>query len=229
MESNKDKNYGRYVSYAIIIILIILLLFQQWKSGKNEDRLIKNIATYSDSASFYKTKSGLDVATNKSLILNSEEQLKAMVALTADTKEIIKKYKDLKSVTYITNNFTAGGDTIRHNSIPCDFTPFPVRHISKEYTFKGTVGKGFFSVDSLIVPDTLKIFQGRKKTGFLKYAYSMDVTHSNELMKTTNIADYRYIPEKKIWEKTWVHWIEGAAIQSGLQWGIKQAVKGIGK
>ncbi len=223
MENKKDKPY---LLYTIIGVLVLVLFFQQWKLGMNEDSLINSVAEYKDSVYFYKTKTGTLVSTNRSLVLNAEKQLIAMAKLSKDVQEIVKKYKDLKSVTYITNTFLAGGDTSKYKTpIPCDFKPFNVRHKDSAYTFKGTVAKDFFSVDSLIVPNKITLVAGRKKEGFMKSAYSMDVINSNPLMKTTNIADYRYIPEKKLYERTWVHWIEGALIQSGIQYGVKQAIK----
>lgn len=208
-----EKNRERLIFIGIIILLILFALFREWRSGVAADNLVRDIKNYSDSATYYKLKNGAEVATNVSLKLQSEEQLRIMVSNNDTVKQMIKKFKDLKAVTYITNNFHAGKDTIRlTNIIPCDFPPFKVRRGDSTYKFVGTIAPKYFSVDSIDIPNKLTIVQGRKKMGFMKYDYAIDVTNSNPMMKTTNIADYRYVPQKKWYERQWFAAILGAGV-----------------
>lgn len=189
-------------------------MFREWRNGVNTDKLVQSITTYKDTANYYKTKSGAEVSSNVSLKLQSEAQLRQMASLNDTVKQIIAKFKDLKAVTFITNKFFAGNDTIKMvNNIPCDFKPFKVRRGDSTYKFAGTIAPNYFSIDSIFVPNKLTIVQGRKKVSFLKWDYAMDVTNSNPLMRTTNIADYRYIPQKKWFEKTWFHLVVGASLE----------------
>jgi len=177
-----------------------------------------DIAAYSDIASHYALKGGAQVATNKALALNSQKEMKAFATSINDTvAKMFKKFKSVSAVTYTTNNFFKGGDTIlTAGNIPCDFDPYPVRESDSTYTFKGTVAKKYFSVDSIFVPNKITTIFGRKKTGFMKYDYVVDINNSNPLMTTTNIKAYQYDPKKKWHETRWANMLFGAAIQSGL-------------
>ena len=207
---NKKKDF----IYIIIIIAVFLFAaFREWRNGVNVDDLVSDIATYKDTATYYKTKNGAEVATNLTLKLQSEKQLRQIAGINDTVRQIMEKFKDLKAVTNITNQFFAGKDTIKiETKIPCNFKPFKVRRSDSTYNFAGTIAPEYFSVDSIFVPNKISIVQGRKKIGFLKYDYSVDVVNSNPLMKTSNISDYRLVPKKKFYEKTWFHLLTGAGI-----------------
>ncbi len=226
MNLQKVKNTSPWI---LSVILVIALLFQSLKSQHDEDKLVHDIiSSYSDSVKYERLKNGALIATNTSLKLNSQKQIKEMASNLNDTiKEMLKKFKSVSNVTYVTNTFLARKDTIHYKQdIPCDFKPFKVRRGSDtSYKFVGTIGKDYFSIDSLSIKNKIAIVSGRKKIGFMKWDNGVDINNSNPLMITSNITSYQYVPVKKWYEKTWVHWIEGALIQSGVQWGIKEVVK----
>lgn len=216
--------------YWLIIIGIIILVFcvREGCNQRTTDNLVQNITTYKDSAKFEHLKNGALISTNTSLKLQSEEQVRIMASNINDTvKEMLKKFKSLSNVTYVTNQFFTGKDTLKFETkIPCNFKPFKVRREEpKSYRFVGTIGQDYFSIDSLAIPDSMSLVFGRKKQGFLKYDYAVDINHSNPLMKTTNIKDYKYDPQKKWYEKTWAHWIEGAIMESVVRQGIQTYIK----
>jgi hypothetical protein len=219
MKSNKS-----YI--GIIILLVLALLFQGWRSQSREDDLVSKITTYSDIAKVYALKSGAQVATNTALSVSSQKQMAAFAASINDTlKQIVKRFKSVNNITYATTNFYAGKDTVRTVNIPCNFTPFKVRRSDSTYKFVGTIAQNYFSVDSVYIPNKISIVSGRKKIGFMKYDYSVDINNSNPLMRTTNIQAYQYSPQKKWYEKTWVHMLAGAAIQTGVHAGANYLIK----
>lgn len=191
----------------ILVVLIALFAIREGCNQKNTNNLIKDIAAYSDSAKFEKLKNGALISTNTTLNLQSQAQIKALAASINDTvAKMLKRFKSVNNVTYVTNTFLSGGDTIKNPvKIPCDFKPFKVGHTDSTYTFRGTVGQDFFIVDTVMVPNKIALVHGRKKVGFMRYDYVCDINNSNPLMVTTNIKSYVYKPEKKWYEKTWFH------------------------
>ena len=203
-----------YVYIGILIVMISFFLFRECSNQKQTDQLVRNISLYSDTAKVEKLKNGILIYTNTSLKLQSEEQIRILASSLNDTiKQMVKRFKSVSNVTYVTNKFYASGDTIRYANIPCDFKPFKVRR-GEDSTYKlvGTISKNYFSVDSLTIKDNIALIFGRKKVGFMKHDYAVDINHSNSMMKTTNIKDYKYIPEKKWYERTWVHMGIGGVI-----------------
>ena len=220
-KNNSNRNWIIFVA-----ILIILFSIRECHNQNLTDNLVKNITNYSDTVKFEKLKNGALVSTNASLQLQTQDQLRTMASNINDTvKQMLKKFKSLTNVTYVTNKFYAGGDTIRlETPIPCDFKPFKVRRgtdTDTSYKFVGTIGKDFFSIDTIGFKDHQTLVFGRKKTGFLKSDYVVDINHSNPYLVTTNIKDYKYTPKKEWYEKTWVHMVAGAIIETGIRQGVQ--------
>lgn len=212
IEPATAKIHSTYI--ILIVILGLLILLRESCNRIDKDQLVKDITSYSDSVKFERLKNGALISTNTSLKLESQEQMRILASNLGDTvKQMIDKFKSLSNVTYVTNKFYAGKDTIKlETQIPCDFKPFKVRRgTPKTYAFVGTIAKDYFSIDSLSIHDTTTLVFGRKKIGFMKHDYAVDINHSNELMKSTNIKDYKYNPKKKWYERTWVHALVGAA------------------
>lgn len=224
-KNNTNRNW-----IIVVAILIVLFGIRECRNQNATDSLVKNITNYSDTVKFEKLKNGALVSTNESLKLQSEEQVRIMASNINDTvKEMLKKFKALNNVTYVTNKFYAGGDTIKiETPIPCDFKPFKVRRgtdTDSSYRFVGTIGKDFFSIDTISFKDHQTLVFGRKKTGFMKSDYVVDINHSNPYMVTTNIKDYKYVPQKKWYERTWVHMVAGAVIETGIRQGVSTYIK----
>jgi hypothetical protein len=210
---NSLKNY---ILYSTIIILALILVVREGCNRKSEDKLISDITSYKDSAKIEKLKNGALIYTNTALKLNSEKQLRELAAsISENVKLILKNFKSVSNVTYITNEFNTFGDTAKNQTIiPCDFKPFKTRHGSDStYNLVMTIAKDYNTVDSLNIKDSIALVFGRKKVGFMKYDYAVDINHSNYLMKTTNIKNYQFKPEKKWYEKTITHMgIGGTAV-----------------
>lgn len=188
---------------GLLLALILLLCVREGCNQRDKDGLVADIAGYKDSAKYYSMKvNGLevDVAYNKSLVLENDKQVKSVLSNMNDTiAKLVKKFKDIRSGTIINNYTTINNDTIRlkGDSIPCDFKPFKVRRDSIHYRFLGTIGRNFFVIDSLVIPNKTTLIVGRKKVGFLKYEDRAELINSNPLVRTTNIGNYEVIKRKK--------------------------------
>jgi len=192
---NKER-----VPYIIIIILVVLLILREGCNKSSQNDLIADIADYKTEVTTYKTKKGIEVAQNKTLMLENQEQIKSLLGRKDEAlSELMKEYKRLKNVTII-NNMIEIRDSISFDSIriPCDFEPFPIVRDSSHYAFNATIGKDFLKIDSLKIPDKQSIVFGKRKMGFLKRReYTVEVVHSNPLIKTTNIGSYAVKEKRK--------------------------------
>ena len=96
-----------HITYLSVVAFIMCLFFiQQCQNRKHESDLINNISTYSDSAKHYKDKLGNLVAYNQTLQFNNEAQLKSYLSKNDSMALLLKKFKDITSVsgtTYLFN------------------------------------------------------------------------------------------------------------------------------
>jgi hypothetical protein len=187
-----------------------------------QDDLVKNLATYTGEVTLLKLNNGALVSSNKTLSLNSEKQLKAMASSINDTvKQMLKNFKKVSQFTYITNNFVASADSSKFaKEIPCDFKPFQASYSDSSYSLHQTISRTGFVVDSLKVPNKMALVFGQKKSGFLKRDNYVDINNSNPLMTASNIRNYSFTPEKKWWERTWVHVLGGAILYKAAERGV---------
>ena len=216
-----NKNY---IYLSIIIVILITFGIRECQYKNKTDTLISDISNYKGNVKIEKLKNQNLIYTNVALKVNSEKQLRELAAnLNENIKQMLKNFKKVNNITYVTNEFNAGRDTLKNIiNIPCDFKPFKVRHGSDStYKLVMTIAKDYNSIDSLSIKDSLSLIFGRRKQGFMKYDYAVDINHSNRLMETTQIKTYQYIPEKKWYEKTWVHILTGLMIGGGINQGIK--------
>jgi hypothetical protein len=207
------------IPYIIIAVLVVVLLLREGCNQSSTNDLIKDIAEYKTEVKHYKGKDGAEVAQNKALMLENQQQIKALLNKNDTLSELMKKYKDLKNVTIVNNSMQIRDDSIPYDTIriPCDFEPFQVIRDSSHYQFAGTVSQEFFRIDSLTIPDEQSIVFGKRKMGFLKKReYTAEVIHSNPLIRTTNIGSYA-IKEKRNKLVISVGGTYGIGVTGGLQ------------
>ena len=191
------------VMAAVIVVIAFIAIFRECGHQRDADNLVNDIAGYKDLAKHYNLKVNgmkVEVAYNKSLVLENNKQVKSVLSSMNDTiARLIKKFKDIKSGTIINNYTTISRDTIKlkGDSIPCDFKAFKVRRDSIYYHFVGTISKKYFSIDTLSIPNKTTLVIGRKKIRFLKYEEGAEIFNSNPLVHTTNIGNYEVIKRKK--------------------------------
>lgn len=210
-EYDKYKIHLRYIGIIAVIILFFICM-EVFRNG-HRDNLVKDVITYKDSATHYKNKYNESVATNKVLILEDQSQLKFYLSAISDTmKTLIASYKKLISVTH-TKEYFYYHDSIKiaDGQIPCNFNPFPLIKREKFFTFKGTLSKNEFVIDSLFMPNQQTIVIGEKKTGFLRREYMADVTNTNPYLVTTKLGAYSTSFKPKWYERPSV-WAVGGFV-----------------
>jgi hypothetical protein len=202
---------NKIYSFFIIIILIVLL-FREGCNQKKVDDLIDDISNYKTEAQVYKTKLGLEINTNRALSLNSQKQMRTLLATNDTLMDWIKQFKVINGAvtlreTTIIKEIVVPFDRI----IPCDFKPFSANKINKDFQFYTKVSNTGLTIDSLKIPNESKIVIGEKREGFLKLKNKLvvDVNNSNPYIVTSNISGYVYEPKKKWYEKMWVNFAIG--------------------
>lgn len=194
---SKDLKY-----ILVIAIVLFISIVREGCNTRNSNLLLDSVQNYSDSAQFYKTENGTHIAYNQSLLLENKEQLQSLFAKNDTMRELLDKYKNIKNVTIIKETIVIRDSIPYGIDIPCDFNPFTVKRDSIHYNFTGTIGKSFFRIDSLMIPNTQSIIVGEKKLGFLKgKEHRVEIVNSNPLIMTSNVGSY-VVEEKKKWYET---------------------------
>lgn len=220
-----------YVIVGLVVIAIFLLLFQDCQHKNQVNSLVKDIATYSDSAEHYKSKYGI-VAFNQTLKFGSDEQLKSYLSNNDTLKDLLRKFKKLNSVTVVTQKIIIH-DTVPvffDKPIPCDFKPFAVikdstRSKTKQFYFKGTIFPDKFTLDSILIPNKQTIVVGTKRINLFKKEERAEIVNSNGLIQVDKIGAYTVVNKKK-WFQRPVPMLIGGIIIGGTAVTVKNLGKG---
>ncbi len=190
--------------YWLIVILAILLLFgaDKYLTSSKMDKLLIDLANYNGNVDSLILSNNALVTSNKSLQLTTQNQMKEIAAKNDTVAKMIKKFKQVQNITYITNNFEAKGDSSDFNiPIPCDFKPFKDTISTPSYVLEQTISNKGTKVDRLFVPNEQKLVFGTKKKGLFRSEHYVDVNNSNDLMVASNIKNYTFVPTKRWFEK----------------------------
>ena len=209
-ESKTHRNY-----IIAIIIIVAIFLFRECSNQNKTDKLVSDIANYKTESSVYKTKLGLEINTNRALALETQDQMKSLLASDDTMREWISKFKEIKGGVIVRETTIVREVPVPFDKvIPCDFKPFQAKKETKDFLFYTTIANTGLTIDSLKIPNEAKIIIGDKRTGFLKMKSSLvvEVNNSNPYIKTSNISGFVYEPKKKWYERTWVNLLAGAVI-----------------
>lgn len=208
--------YKTHRNYIILIIVgIIIFSFRECSNQNKTDKLVSDIANYKTESSVYKTKLGLEVNTNKALALQTQDQIKSIIATNDTLKEWVSKFKEIKGSVIVRETTIVREVPVPFDKvIPCDFKPFQAKKETKDFLFYTTIANTGLTIDSLKIPNEAKIIIGDKRTGFLKIKSSLvvEVNNSNPYIKTSNISGFVYEPKKKWYERMWVNFVAGAVV-----------------
>lgn len=202
---------NRFLIFVIILLVAFVLLRESCNQNK-VDELIADISNYKTEAQTFKTKLGLEVSTNRGLALQSQEQMKTLLATNDTLREWINEFKEIKGAVTVRETTIIKEVAVPFDKvIPCDFKPFSANKVNKDFQFYTTISNTGLTIDSLKIPNESKIVIGEKREGFLKLKTKLvvDVNNSNPYIVTSNISGYVYEPKKKWYEKMWVNFAIG--------------------
>lgn len=206
-------NKERIAWLLAILSLAALLLIQKCKNDPAETT--KEINSYFNNTTKHETVKGIDVSTIHQALLETQAQMKELVASNDTLRKLVKEFKVVNSITKVkTETFIK--DSIQYKPIPCDFAPFSITKKTNNYKLKGIISKDQFKIDSLIIPNEIQFIEGSRKIGLFKTEQQVMAVNSNPLVKTTQIQSLTVKYKKKWWEKPGP-WIGlGAAVTTGV-------------
>lgn len=183
------KKSGLWILALFILVSVIV------SKAKNEKTQKQNIIALQSEISNFKLKDGTEVATVKSLQFEND-QLKE--SLSQKEKEIAAKFSEVKTVTRIEERIKF--DTIRiayKDTIKCNFRRVGAIK-NKSYSLDYITTQKGVKLSNLSVPDTIVIVTGLKRKWFLgKETATIDVIHTNELVKVNSIKHIENKPKKR--------------------------------
>ena len=188
----------KQLNYIIIAGLTVLCIYL-WRNGKEAQNTAKNnIAALTDSIVYYQTKHGAWVA-EKSIFQGTEKDLKQIIESKEKAfKKVLKSFKKpiaaavMKTVTKIDTVFSPYEEK---NQLPG--FEFNFKADTEYYSVNGTSTQKGINIWSLSIPNTQSLVIGKKRIGFLKYGYKINVENSNLNIKTTNIDGFDFRPKPK--------------------------------
>jgi len=210
-------NKSNRIYLLIIVGLLIALGIREGCNSARTTTLLQSVQDYSDSAKFTTAENGALIAYNQSLELENEEQMLALLSKYDTLAQQLETFKNVESTTIIRQEVVIVRDTVPFETqIPCDFEPFEVRRDSMYYSFLGTIGQDFFSIDSLRIPNEQSIIIGSKKLGFLKGTERrVEIINSNPFMQVSNIGSYVIDDSKKWYQRPLVTFLIGVGAGYG--------------
>jgi len=204
----KDKIY-----IVIIVLIVSFFLLRESCNRSNTNKLIADISGYKSEAEQYKTKLGLEVSTNKALVLQTQSQIKSLLSSNDTLKEWISKFKKINAGVIVRETTIVKEVAVPFDKIiPCDFKPFQAIKKEKFFEFYSTISNTGLTIDSLKIPNESRIVVGERKDGFFKpKKMVIDINNSNPYIQTSNISGFVYKPEKKWYERNFVMFAIGVA------------------
>jgi len=189
---------------ALLVAVIVWLLIQNGCNSHNATKVLSEAVNYPDTISNYKLKTGQLVATNKALLLQTDEQVRILTAKDKQLSELEKKFKSVYGAVQIKEVVRVVHDTIR-------FAEGKYRKDNDTIDFVAELNNGSLVIDTLSFTNIQSIVVGEKKTGLLSSQTTIDVVNSNKLISSNAIAGY-VVHETKWYENSKTQFIAGCLV-----------------
>ena len=183
----------------IIITALIVLCIYLWRS-KNQVKYTatNNIEALTDSLGHYKNKEGVWVAEKK-LFQGTEKDLRQVIKSKDKAfQKLLKTFK--KPVAAATVKTVTQIDTVfipYETKIDLPVFELPFSKVAKHYSISGTSTNKGISISEVSIPNTQNVVIGKKKIGWFKSEYRIEIKNSNPLIKTTDLDGFSFRPKPK--------------------------------
>jgi hypothetical protein len=219
---NKIKN-------VIIVITVGLLMLAAWAlfwPKPNPDKIAAETSRYFTDSTKQETVKGIDIASVHQALLETQEQMKSLIAQNDTLKKLVKEFKKVNSVTTF-HNYTNIRDSvkIKDGQIPCDFKPFLLTKETPHYRIDLKVSKDQVTFESIAINDKISLIEGKRKTGLFKSEQQAIISHSNPYVKTDQIQSLTIKEKKKWWERPDTWFAIGVIAAEGTRQAIRVFVK----
>lgn len=217
----KLLNKERIAWILAIATLLIVLGFRECKHDPAE--ITSEVNHYLTDTTKHETVKGIDVATIHQALLETQSQMKELIAANDTLKKLVKEFKVVNSITKIkTETFVK--DSIQYRDIPCDFKPITRVKETPEYRLQFYISRSNTDVE-LKVPNTIQFIEGKRKVGLFKTEQQVMAVNSNKLVQTTEIQSLTVKSKKKWWERPGPWVALGIILDEAIRTSIKQIAK----
>jgi hypothetical protein len=204
----------------LAVITVIVIFFGVKDCSRDSGG---NIEVQKDTAMLREVR-GIMAAWNNATVLETQGQLKLLIASNDTLKKMVSEFKRVQS-TLVIKQETRIKDSIHFkegDSIPCDFPPVAVEKTTANYSFKGSITNKALFIDDLFIPNKQSIVLGDKKTSFWgNTERQVSVVNSNPLVSTGSIQNFTIKEKKKWWERPVIvaplGFVAGTAIVKTIQ------------
>ena len=188
------KNIHHIVT-AVLIVLCIYL----WRSNRQTKYTTSNnIGALTDSLGHYQTKEGVWVAEKK-LFQGTEKDLKQIIkSKDAAFQKLLKSFKKpvaaavIKTITKIDTVFIPYKTKI---DLPVFELSFSKN--AKHYSINGISTNEGINILDISIPNSQNVVVGKKKIGWFKREYRIEVANSNPHIKVTDLDGFSFRPKPK--------------------------------
>ncbi len=189
----KTKNFIAR-NWAMLLITLGAISYS-FSSYVNEQKYKENIKALNSQVITYKLKNGQLVSSAQSLKLDKDE---LNLMLTQKDKELASKFSKVETVTKIEEKIKF--DTIKivyKDTIPCNFKKTGAI-VKKDYSLNYISTQKGVKIANISMTDSITIVTGTKRNWWLgKETNTIDVSHTNELVKVNEIKHIDTQPKKK--------------------------------
>ena len=188
------KNIHHIVT-AVLIVLCIYL----WRSNRQTKYTTSNnIGALTDSLGHYQTKEGAWVAEKK-LFQGTEKDLKQIIkSKDAAFQKLLKSFKKpvaaavIKTITKIDTVFIPYKTKIDLPVFELSFSKD-----AKHYSINGISTNEGINILDISIPNSQNVVVGKKKIGWFKREYRIEVENSNPHIKVTDLDGFSFRPKPK--------------------------------
>ena len=188
----------KHLNHIIIAALIVLCIYLWRSKNQVEYTATNNIAALTDSIGHYKNKEGVWVAEKK-LFQGTEKELRHIIKSKDKAfQKLLKTFK--KPIAAATVKTITKIDTVfipYETKIDLPVFKLPFSKISKHYSISGISTNEGIGISDISIPNTQSVVIGKKKTGWFKSEYRIDVENSNPHIKTTDLDGFSFRPKPK--------------------------------
>ena len=186
----------------LIAFLVLIFSFVGHYSNSLEtmDNLKNSINVLNDSVTYYTNALGQEVATKRALIGEKKVLNTVLLAKKEENKrltEALKGFKKVKTANLISTETKIEKVFIPYkDTVACVFDQdFSLQN--KYFSIAGNSDQYGIKINSLLIPNKQTIVVGKKRTGFFRSEYKIEVTNSNPHIRVTELESYNFKESKK--------------------------------
>lgn len=178
---------------AIFSLILLSLLFSTCENNKTQLATINSLQSENKE---YRLKNG-QLVLSQEVVTFDNAQMKKKLKELAPAKKFVK----VKTVTkFVTETKIDTLSIVYRDSVPCQFERFG-QILSKNYSLNYKSNQSGVTISKLEIPDSLVLITGTKRKWlFGKQTTTIDVIHSNPIIKSSNLQSFELKEKKRFYQ-----------------------------